>query len=104
MLADMRGQFFSMLADAGFAARPQHSAATGGFTAAREGADDPAAPYNRHADRPAVVRARRSSEHFEYIADPSVVAGAGEARTPPYCSSGRACCHQLWSNPLALSL
>ena len=49
MLADMRGQFFRMLADAGFAGRPER-------WATHQAADDPQAPHNRHAGRPAVVR------------------------------------------------
>jgi len=83
MLADMRGQFFGMLADAGFAERSaERSTAAGGSAAtAREGADDPRAPYNRHAGRPAVVRAERSSQHAEHHVDPSVAAARNELQT-----------------------
>jgi hypothetical protein len=55
MLADMRSQFFGMLADAGFAGRPAERGAGGGALAARQAEDDPRATHNRHAGRPAVV-------------------------------------------------
>ena len=59
MLADMRGQFFGMLADAGFAAgRPAERGARGGAWSARQAADDPQALHNRHARLPAVVCAQ----------------------------------------------
>ena len=68
MLADMRGQFFGMLADAGFAERSaERLTAAGG--SAREGADDSRAPYNRHAGRPAVVRAERRPQHAGPVVD-----------------------------------
>lgn len=55
MLADMRGQFARMLADAGLVP-PEAAAGSGG---GGDGWDDAAASWNRHADSPAVVR-----QHF----------------------------------------
>lgn len=55
MLADMRGQFFAMLADIGFVQRSGGGGSGGGWAAAG-GPDDSAASWNRYADQSAVVR------------------------------------------------
>lgn len=50
-LADLRAQFARMLADGGLVLPPAAH-----FSAAGGGWDDPTAPWNRYASRPAVVR------------------------------------------------
>ena len=89
MLADMRGQFFGMLAYAGFTERSaERSTAVGGSAAARDGADDPRAPHNRHAGRPAVVRAERRSQHAERHVDTLVVVARANMRQSFILSAG----------------
>ena len=57
MLADMRSQFASMLADARFVAPPAGGGrGRGPSPKGFSWADDPAAAWNRHASQPAVVR------------------------------------------------
>lgn len=74
MLADMRGQFFGMLADIGFVQRTRAGGGGGGGGggrwAAAGGLDDPQAPWNRYADQPSVVRITR-----EHINQYSALAG-----------------------------
>ena len=95
MLADMRGQFFGMLAAAGFAARPQQPTAGGGWAAARDGADDVRAPYNRHAGRPAVVRAERRTLRAETL--PTRLWPVRKAvRRPSRPYDTHRCCHHSW--------
>lgn len=55
MLADMRSQFASMLADARFVAPPAGGRGRGPKPKGSSWADDPAAVWNRHASQPAVV-------------------------------------------------
>jgi len=60
MLADMRRQFAGMLADARFVAPAPRAGGRSGRRGDPGGgaawADDPAAPWNKHAAQPAVVR------------------------------------------------
>lgn len=55
MLADMRGQFARMLADAGLVDRAAAATSPGGGGGGADGWDDTGAPWNRHAGRAAVV-------------------------------------------------
>ena len=73
-LRDMRGQFATMLADAGFV-DPRSSttsgggSASGGFAAAASvWADDHAAPWNRHAREACVVKAALTAALYPNIA------------------------------------
>lgn len=61
MLADMRGQFARMLADAGLVPR---EAAAGSGGGGADGWDDAMASWNRHADSPAVVRPQDATSCF----------------------------------------
>lgn len=55
MLADMRAQFARMLSDAGLIPTEAAALAANSSNGAADGWDASTAPWNRHADRPAVV-------------------------------------------------
>mmetsp|Transcript_30061 Transcript_30061/g.71641 ORF Transcript_30061/g.71641 Transcript_30061/m.71641 type:complete len:216 (-) Transcript_30061:303-950(-) len=81
MLADMRGQFATMLAEIGFldggGARGRGRASAGSCWA-----DDPEAPWNKHRARPAVVKAALTAALHPFVAvmDDS----AGRSRRPAW--------------------